>query len=109
VSVRPGQCGHSGGQGIGAGHVCRCVRRKGHPLDSERPHGCTCMALWADSVTEVKPREPDWFCRCGHLWTTHNIHVGCTADWLYDLEGMVEHEGCDCLMAHVDKSDKEVR
>jgi len=52
VSVRPGQCGHNGGQGIGAGHVCECVRAAGHPLDSDRPHGCTCMALWADKGVE---------------------------------------------------------
>lgn len=40
------ECGSSGGQGIGAGHVCRCIRAAGHPLDSARPHGCPCGALW---------------------------------------------------------------
>jgi hypothetical protein len=42
------RCGHNGGQGIGAGHVCTCVRLKGHAFDSNRPHGCSCGALWAD-------------------------------------------------------------
>jgi hypothetical protein len=46
---RPGSCNHNGGVGIGAGHVCRCVRLPGHPLDSDRPHGCSCGALWKDS------------------------------------------------------------
>jgi hypothetical protein len=40
-------CDDDGGRGIGAGHVCRCVRKDGHPIDSDRPHGCTCGALWA--------------------------------------------------------------
>lgn len=53
------------------------------------------------------PEQPDWFCACGHLWTTHNIHVGCTADWLYDREGIAITDGCGCLLAHVDKSEKE--
>ncbi|QAU06867.1 endonuclease VII [Gordonia phage Brylie] len=41
-------CGHAGGTGIGAGHECRCNRTAGHPLDSGRPHGCGCGAMWAD-------------------------------------------------------------
>ncbi|MBM4469879.1 hypothetical protein GS502_11195 [Rhodococcus hoagii] len=41
------RCNHSGGTGIGAGHVCMCLREAGHPHDSERPHGCECGALWA--------------------------------------------------------------
>ncbi len=41
-------CGHNGGQGIGAGHTCRCNRPTGHPHDSDRPHGCECGAPWAD-------------------------------------------------------------
>lgn len=40
------RCGSDGGRGIGAGHVCSCVRYAGHPLDWARPHGCTCGALW---------------------------------------------------------------
>lgn len=36
------------GEGIGAGHTCRCNRETGHPHDSDRPHGCECGALWAD-------------------------------------------------------------
>lgn len=40
------RCAHNGGQGVGAGHTCKCVRSKGHPLDSDRPHGCSCGALW---------------------------------------------------------------
>lgn len=51
------RCSHNGGQGIGAGHVCLCVRGKGHDLtDSPRPHGCSCGAIWADSATVAKPR-----------------------------------------------------
>lgn len=41
-------CGHNGGQGIGAGHTCACVRADGHPHDSDRPHGCPCGAVWKD-------------------------------------------------------------
>lgn len=43
-----GKCGHNGGRGIGAGHVCTCVRGMNHPFDSDRPHGCSCGAMWAD-------------------------------------------------------------
>ena len=43
-----GRCGNDGGRGIGAGHTCWCVREAGHPLDSARPHGCQCGAVWAD-------------------------------------------------------------
>lgn len=43
---RPGQCNHGGGVGIGAGHFCYCNRRALHPLDSERPHSCSCGAMW---------------------------------------------------------------
>jgi hypothetical protein len=42
-------CNHDGGRGIGAGHVCRCNHKAGHPLDEPRPHGCSCGAMWADS------------------------------------------------------------
>jgi hypothetical protein len=55
------------------------------------------------------PEQPDWFCPCGHLWTTHNIHVGCTANWLYNAEGIATTVGCECQLAHVDKSGKEFR
>lgn len=44
------RCLHDGGTGVGAGHECRCVRPAGHELDSDRPHGCTCGALWADTA-----------------------------------------------------------
>jgi len=44
-------CDDNGGQGIGAGHVCKCVRTAGHPNDSDRPHGCVCGALWGNRVT----------------------------------------------------------
>lgn len=43
---RAGACNDDGGIGIGSGHVCRCIRKADHPLDSDRPHGCTCGALW---------------------------------------------------------------
>lgn len=48
---RPEICAHNGGLGIGAGHRCLCIRPAGHPLDNPRPHGCSCMALWADTPT----------------------------------------------------------
>jgi hypothetical protein len=41
-----GICGNNGGVGIGAGHTCQCTRKTGHPRDSERPHGCSCGAMW---------------------------------------------------------------
>lgn len=47
------RCGHIGGQGIGAGHVCICVRAV-HP-PGELRHGCSCGALWRDE--EVNPHE----------------------------------------------------
>lgn len=43
-----GKCGHNGGQGIGAGHTCTCVRTAYHSLNSEQPHGCSCGATWKD-------------------------------------------------------------
>lgn len=43
-----GKCGHNGGQGIGAGHTCTCVRTAHHSLNSEQPHGCSCGATWKD-------------------------------------------------------------
>jgi hypothetical protein len=45
-SRKPPRCDNNGGQGIGAGHVCRCIRETGHPDDSDRPHGCPCGAVW---------------------------------------------------------------
>lgn len=52
------RCGSDGGRGIGAGHVCTCVRRFDHPLDSERPHGCPCGALWGcPDCTAADPYE----------------------------------------------------
>lgn len=47
-----GRCNHNGGDGIGAGHACSCVRSVGHPLDDARPHGCNCGALWAHESQE---------------------------------------------------------
>ena len=68
------KCGHNGGQGIGAGHVCLCVREKGHPLDSDRPHGCSCMALWKDPEP-VKP-EREW--RTAHWGTCSDENCLCS-------------------------------
>jgi len=48
-------CDDNGGQGIGAGHVCKCVRTAGHPNDSDRPHGCVCGALWGNRVQITQP------------------------------------------------------
>lgn len=53
--------------------------------------------------------EPGWFCGCGHLWTAHNKTVGCLAGWLYDAEGVATTDGCECLLAHVEKSSDDVR
>jgi hypothetical protein len=41
-------CGHDGGQGIGAGHVCKCVGKKGHEPFYGVGHGCSCGALWKE-------------------------------------------------------------
>lgn len=43
-------CGDDGGYGAPMSHRCTCVREKGHPLDSDRPHGCSCGAAWADKT-----------------------------------------------------------
>lgn len=51
-------CGQSGGQGIGAGHTCYCIRPEGHAIDSERPHGCSCGALWADKLAQLFREQP---------------------------------------------------
>ena len=42
------RCGNNGGQGIGAGHVCICVRAK-HP-PGKLLHGCSCGATWGEVV-----------------------------------------------------------
>lgn len=42
-------CGHSGGQGIGSGHVCECNAAAGHEPILGVGHGCSCGALWGDS------------------------------------------------------------
>jgi hypothetical protein len=39
-------CNSHGGTGVGSDHDCRCIRAQGHPLDSDRPHGCSCGAMW---------------------------------------------------------------
>ncbi len=44
------KCGHNGGQGIGAGHTCVCTGTKGHAPFNGVGHGCSCGALWRDSV-----------------------------------------------------------
>lgn len=43
-------CGDDGGQGIGAGHVCRCVAKAGHKPIYGEYHGCECGALWKVSA-----------------------------------------------------------
>ena len=45
------KCGHNGGQGIGSGHVCLCVRGKDH-LPA---HGCSCGAIWKDPAITESP------------------------------------------------------
>lgn len=44
------RCGHNGGTGIGAGHVCVCTGSKGHAPFHGVGHGCSCGALWRDSA-----------------------------------------------------------
>lgn len=46
-------CGADGGRGLGSGHVCKCVCRKGHEPVYGRGHGCSCGAVWADK--EISP------------------------------------------------------
>lgn len=50
MAVQKEKCNNDGGRGIGAGHVCRCVREKGHTTRiyqaDPRTHGCSCGALW---------------------------------------------------------------
>lgn len=59
-------CQSSGGRGIGAGHVCSCNRIAGHPLDSDRPHGCGCGAPW--SCEDCADAEPYMGCAgCGSV------------------------------------------
>lgn len=41
-------CGADGGVGIGSGHRCSCVCKKGHDPVYGRGHGCSCGAVWAD-------------------------------------------------------------
>ena len=57
-------CSNDGGVGIGAGHRCECVRPAGHANDSDRPHGCSCGALWADGYQfddeERRPISREW-------------------------------------------------
>lgn len=40
-------CDHDGGRGIGAGHVCKCVRDADH---TEPWHGCVCGATWTNET-----------------------------------------------------------
>lgn len=56
--VEPPKCFHDGGQGIGAGHVCLCIREHDHPDDSDRPHACGCGAVWADDRIRKEPPRP---------------------------------------------------
>lgn len=42
------ECGHSGGVGLNAAHMCKCNRGALHPIDSPRPHTCNCGTLWPD-------------------------------------------------------------
>ena len=44
---------------------------------------------------------------CGHDWTVHNIHDGCTDGWTWDEEGIATHEGCYCQLAHTEHSSRD--
>jgi hypothetical protein len=48
-------------------------------------------------------------CGCGHPWEEHNITVGCLADWEYDHEGIATTGGCECKLAHVERSNDDIR
>lgn len=45
---------------------------------------------------------------CFHPWEQHNITVGCMIDWKY-ADGVAVSQGCECLLAHVERSSKEQR
>ena len=57
------RCGSDGGRSIGAGHVCGCVRPAGHAADGERPHCCSCGALWG--CADCPEAEWDGCAGCG--------------------------------------------
>jgi hypothetical protein len=65
VTYGEATCSHDGGVGIGAGHRCTCNMPKGHSLDSERPHGCSCGAMWADKPATFKTGE-NWILRANN-------------------------------------------
>lgn len=46
---------------------------------------------------------------CGHVWTEHNTIVGCLADWVYSEEGVAMNQGCECELAHTQRSDRSER
>ena len=59
-------CDSSGGYGSMFGHQCRCNRQAGHPLDSDRPHGCSCGAPW--SCNDCANADPYMGCaECGSV------------------------------------------
>lgn len=59
-------CGVSGGQTVGAGHVCRCVRRL-HP--DRAAHGCECGGAWRLCPDCGLPNPGQACFRCGYDWT----------------------------------------
>lgn len=53
--MRTELCGADGGQGLGAGHVCKCVGKKGHAPFYGKGHGCSCGAIWSDPEVKAEP------------------------------------------------------
>lgn len=47
------RCNADGGQGIGAGHVCKCNAPAGHEPIYGVGHGCSCGAVWRDHPAEA--------------------------------------------------------
>jgi hypothetical protein len=50
-------------------------------------------------------------CGCGHRWEDHNRTVGCFHGWEYtgNDPGSASKEGCECLLAHVERSTDDLR
>jgi len=76
-----------------------CILPAGHAdrVHRSRPP----VHCWAPTF-ESGPEDtcPD----CKHPWSAHSKEYGCELDWQYDADGMATTDGCQCLLAHVEKS-----
>lgn len=54
----------------------------------------------------MMPWEDD-ACGCGHPWEEHSLEVGCRAGWEYSSEGVAVRDGCECKLAHVQRSNHD--